>query len=45
MGFGGLEISARGIVQVQSSLPVNWKSLKISGVGMNKRTYTINQKN
>jgi trehalose/maltose hydrolase-like predicted phosphorylase len=45
MGFGGLEISAKGIVQVQSSLPVNWKSLKISGVGMNKITYTINQKN
>jgi len=41
MGFGGLDITPTGIVQVKSKLPVNWKSLKITGVGMNKATYTI----
>ncbi|MFC0514911.1 glycoside hydrolase family 65 protein [Mucilaginibacter angelicae] len=41
MGFGGLDITPTGIVQVKSKLPTNWKSLKITGVGMNKTTYTI----
>ncbi|WP_245447236.1 glycoside hydrolase family 65 protein [Mucilaginibacter celer] len=41
MGFGGLDITPAGIVQVKSKLPANWKSLKITGVGMNKVTYTI----
>jgi trehalose/maltose hydrolase-like predicted phosphorylase len=41
MGFGGLDITPTGIVQVKSKLPANWKSLKITGVGMNKATYTI----
>ncbi|PWK79297.1 trehalose/maltose hydrolase-like predicted phosphorylase [Mucilaginibacter oryzae] len=41
MGFGGLDITPAGIVQVKSKLPGNWKSLKITGVGMNKETYTI----
>lgn len=41
MGFGGLDITLTGIVQVKSKLPANWKSLKITGVGMNRATYTI----
>jgi len=41
MGFGGLDITPTGIVQVKSKLPANWKSLKITGVGMNKATYMI----
>ncbi|QEM10436.1 glycoside hydrolase family 65 protein [Mucilaginibacter rubeus] len=41
MGFGGLDITPTGIVQIKSKLPANWKSLKITGVGMNKATYTI----
>lgn len=41
MGFGGLDITPAGIVQVKSKLPANWKSLKITGVGMNKVTYNI----
>lgn len=41
MGFGGLDITPAGITQVKSKLPANWKSLKITGVGMNKATYTI----
>jgi trehalose/maltose hydrolase-like predicted phosphorylase len=41
MGFGGLDITPTGIVQVKSKLPANWKSLKITGVGVNKATYTV----
>jgi trehalose/maltose hydrolase-like predicted phosphorylase len=41
MGFGGLDITPAGIVQVKSKLPSNWKSLKITGVGVNKVAYTI----
>jgi trehalose/maltose hydrolase-like predicted phosphorylase len=39
MGFGGLEITPKGIVQLKSSLPKSWKSLIISGVGAEHRTY------
>lgn len=41
MGFGGLDITPTGIVQVKSKLPSNWKSLKITGVGVNRQNYTI----
>jgi trehalose/maltose hydrolase-like predicted phosphorylase len=41
MGFGGLDITPTGITQLKSKLPSNWKSLKITGVGVNKATYTI----
>jgi trehalose/maltose hydrolase-like predicted phosphorylase len=41
MGFGGLDITPTGIIQLKSKLPFNWKSLKITGVGVNKATYTV----
>ncbi|MDN3584554.1 glycosyl hydrolase family 95 catalytic domain-containing protein [Mucilaginibacter flavus] len=41
MGFGGLDITPTGITQVKSKLPANWKSLKITGVGVNKMSYMI----
>lgn len=41
MGFGGLEITPAGITQVKSVLPRNWKSLTISGVGPQKKTFTM----
>ncbi|MBK0378412.1 glycoside hydrolase family 65 protein [Mucilaginibacter segetis] len=41
MGFGGLDITPNGIVQLKSALPPNWTSLKITGVGVNKETYTV----
>jgi trehalose/maltose hydrolase-like predicted phosphorylase len=41
MGFGGLDITPNGIVQIKSVLPKAWKSLTISGVGINKKTYII----
>jgi trehalose/maltose hydrolase-like predicted phosphorylase len=39
MGFGGLEITPKGIIQIRSSLPANWKKLTITGVGVGKKTY------
>jgi hypothetical protein len=41
MGFGGLDITPTGIQQVKSKLPDNWKSLTITGVGIEKKTYII----
>ena len=41
MGFGGLDITPKGIVQVASKLPANWKQLTISGVGQEKKNYTV----
>jgi trehalose/maltose hydrolase-like predicted phosphorylase len=39
MGFGGLDITEKGIVQLPTKLPVQWKKLEITGVlGKN---YTI----
>jgi protein-glucosylgalactosylhydroxylysine glucosidase len=41
MGFGGLDITSKGIVQVKSALPKNWKSLTITGIGVEKKTFTV----
>jgi len=41
MGFGGLEITPKGIIQVKSVLPPGWKSLSIKGIGIEKKTYTV----
>ncbi len=41
MGFGGLEITSKGIMQINSKLPKEWKSLTITGVGVDKKTFTI----
>jgi len=41
MGFGGLEITPKGIIQVKSALPGGWKSLTIKGVGVEKKTFTV----
>ena len=43
MGFGGLDITAKGIMQIPSALPKNWKSLVITGVGPGKKTFTVKQ--
>ena len=39
MGFGGLEITPKGIIQIKSSLPPHWKSLTLTGIGVDKKTY------
>ena len=41
MGFGGLEITQQGIIQVKSSLPKQWKSLTIKGVGPNMKSFVV----
>ena len=42
MGFGGLDITPSGIIQTSSKIPIQWKSLKITGVGIEKKTYQRN---
>ncbi|MBE7173421.1 MAG: glycoside hydrolase family 65 protein [Williamsia sp.] len=41
MGFGGLDITPNGIQQVNSVLPQQWKSLTITGVGPQQKTFTV----
>ena len=41
MGFGGIDITPNGIVQVKSNLPNGWKALTITGIGINKQTFTV----
>jgi trehalose/maltose hydrolase-like predicted phosphorylase len=41
MGFGGLDITSSGLVQIKSTLPPHWKNLTITGVGPEKKTYKV----
>lgn len=41
MGFGGLDITPKGIVQIKSVLPAGWKTLTIKGVGPEKKTFVV----
>ena len=41
MGFGGLEITSKGITQVKSVLPAGWRSLTLTGIGKDKKTFTV----
>lgn len=40
-GFGGLDITGEGIVQLPTRLPAGWRSLRITGVGPKHLTYTV----
>jgi protein-glucosylgalactosylhydroxylysine glucosidase len=40
-GFGGLDITKNGIIQLKTQLPTGWKSLTITGVGVEKKTYSV----
>jgi len=40
-GFGGLDITPKGIVQLRTSLPKEWKSLTLTGIGNDKKTYEV----
>jgi trehalose/maltose hydrolase-like predicted phosphorylase len=40
-GFGGLDITPEGIVQLPTHLPTQWKSLTITGVGPSRTTYRV----
>lgn len=39
MGFAGLEITPKGIVQIKTALPVGWKSVTVTGIGTEKKTF------
>jgi protein-glucosylgalactosylhydroxylysine glucosidase len=41
MGFGGLDITTSGIVQIPSKLPSGWKKLTITNVGPAKKNYSV----
>jgi trehalose/maltose hydrolase-like predicted phosphorylase len=41
MGFGGLDITDKGIVQIKSALPSIWKHISISGVGTERKIYMV----
>jgi hypothetical protein len=41
MGFGGLDITSQGVVQLKTKLPKGWKSLTMSGIGVERRTFTV----
>ncbi len=43
MGFGGLDITPAGIVQRPSALPTGWQSVKITGVGVQHKTYSVSR--
>lgn len=40
-GFGGLEITDHGVIQLKTKLPQAWKSLTITGVGPDKKEYVV----
>lgn len=40
-GFGGIDITEDGIIQLPTSLPSHWKSLTITGVGVEKKTFRV----
>ena len=42
-GFGGIEITQDGVIQVKSSLPKQWKSLTLKGIGKDKKTFAVNK--
>ena len=41
MGFGGLDITPAGITQIKSVLPPQWKSLTMTGIGVERKTFTV----
>ncbi len=40
-GFGGLEITPAGITQIKSVLPAQWKSVTITGIGTQRKTFMV----
>jgi trehalose/maltose hydrolase-like predicted phosphorylase len=44
MGFGGVDITPQGIQQLPSVLPSHWKKLKITGVGMERSSFEVDNR-
>jgi len=36
-----VNFATKGIVQLKTSLPKNWKSLKLTGIGKDKKTFVV----
>ncbi|MBC7867616.1 MAG: glycoside hydrolase family 65 protein, partial [Gloeobacteraceae cyanobacterium ES-bin-316] len=43
MGFGGLDITAKGITQIKATLPAGWNSLTLKAIGVERKTYVVKQ--
>lgn len=43
MGFVGLDITPNGITQVKSTLPKGWKSITVTGVGPERKSYKVSR--
>jgi len=41
MGFGGLDITPGGIVQMKTKLPKGWKGLTMTGIGVERKTFVV----
>ena len=41
-GFGGLDINNDGVFQIDTKLPKEWKSLKLTGIGVERKTFEVN---
>lgn len=41
MGFGGLHITDKGIVQKNELLPIGWNKIEIKGAGMKEKTFVV----
>lgn len=39
MGFGGLEITPNGIIQIKTALPRQWRSVTLTGIGKERKTF------
>lgn len=40
-GFGGLQISDQGVIQIKATLPKKWKSLQIKGAGVSETNFVV----
>ena len=40
-GFGGLDITNKGIGQLKTKLPSQWKSLTLKGIGTERKTFAV----
>jgi trehalose/maltose hydrolase-like predicted phosphorylase len=40
-GFGGLQITDKGVIQNKGALPAKWKTLEIRGVGRDRGNFVV----
>jgi hypothetical protein len=40
-GFGGLDVTPEGVVQLKTALLKSWKSLTLKGVGPEKKKFVV----